>query len=277
MTVTTPGGFRAAGVAAGLKSSGAPDLALVVNDGPLDTAAGVFTTNRFPAAPVLWSRQVVSDGRLRAVVLNSGGANACTGPPGFADTHATAEHAARLLDVGCRRRRCVLHRTDRRPVVPRSAACGRGQGGRRPFAVRRPRCSGCHRGPLTRAQAGRPLRARGHRRWHGQGRRDARRPAWRPCSRWSTTDAVVDAADADTVLRDAVRTTFERVDSDGCLSTNDTVLMLASGASGVRPSPAELAVLVSGVCADLSAQLIEDAEGATKIVAIEVFGGGRGG
>ena len=100
MTVTHPQGFRAAGVAAGLKSTGLPDVALVVNDGPDDAAAAVFTTNRFPAAPVQWSRQVLSGGRLRAVVLNSGGANACTGPGGFADTHATAEHVAAALGIG---------------------------------------------------------------------------------------------------------------------------------------------------------------------------------
>ena len=100
MSVTAAAGFRAAGVAAGLKESGNPDVAVVVNDGPLDVAAGVFTTNRISAAPVLWSRQVLASARLRAVVLNSGGANACTGPEGFADTHATAEHLAALLDIG---------------------------------------------------------------------------------------------------------------------------------------------------------------------------------
>ena len=100
MSVTAAAGFRAAGVAAGLKESGAPDVAVVVNDGPLDVAAGVFTTNRIQAAPVQWSRQVLTSARLRAVVLNSGGANACTGPAGFADTHATAEHLAALLGIG---------------------------------------------------------------------------------------------------------------------------------------------------------------------------------
>ncbi len=100
MSVTDPAGFRAAGVAAGLKTSGGPDLALVVNDGPRDVVAAVFTSNRVKAAPVLWSEQVVADGRARAVVLNSGGANACTGPDGFADTHRTAEHVAAALDIG---------------------------------------------------------------------------------------------------------------------------------------------------------------------------------
>ena len=100
MSVTAPAGFRAAGVAAGLKSSGRPDVALVVNDGPSDAAAAVFTSNRVKAAPVLWTQQVVQDGRLRAVVLNSGGANACTGPDGFADTHRTAERVAAALEVG---------------------------------------------------------------------------------------------------------------------------------------------------------------------------------
>src|SRR3954466_15895175 len=100
MSVTAAAGFRAAGVTAGLKASGAPDVALVVNDGPSDTAAAVFTRNRVKAAPVLWSEQVIKDGRLRAVILNSGGANACTGADGFADTHRTAEHVAAALALG---------------------------------------------------------------------------------------------------------------------------------------------------------------------------------
>jgi len=271
MTVTTPGGFRAAGVAAGLKSSGAPDLALVVNDGPLDTASGVFTTNRFPAAPVLWSRQAVSDGRLRAVVLNAGGANACTGPPGFADTHATAEHAARLLDVGAGdvavcSTGLIGVRLSLDPLlagVDKAVADLSPSGG--PAAADAIRTTDTV--PKQAGRSGRGVTVGGMAKGAGM-----LAPSLATMLAVVTTDAVVDAADADTVLRDAVRTTFERVDSDGCLSTNDTVLMLASGASGVRPSPAELAVLVSGVCADLSAQLIEDAEGATKIVAIEVSG-----
>ncbi len=137
MSVTAPQGFRAAGVAAGLKSSGDPDVALVVNDGPDDAAAAVFTTNRFPAAPVLWSRQVLADGRVRAVVLNSGGANACTGPAGFGDTHATAEHVAAGPRAGRDRRRGRLHRADRRPAAD-GPADRRGHRRRGP-AVRRRR------------------------------------------------------------------------------------------------------------------------------------------
>ena len=141
MSVTAAAGFQAAGLAAGLKSNGQSDLALVVNAGPDFAAAGVFTTNRVKAAPVVWSQQVLADGRLQAVVLNSGGANACTGPEGFADTHRTAELVAEAVlspARGCRRHRgCgLLHRADRRP-----AADGQGDLGHRgagPAAQPRP-------------------------------------------------------------------------------------------------------------------------------------------
>ena len=171
------------------------------------------------------------------MVLNSGGANACTGPPGFADTHATAEHAARLLDVGAGD--VAVCSTGligvRLPLGPLLAGVDKAVADLSPSGG--PAAADAIRTTDTVAQAGQPLRARGHRRWHGQGRRDAgAEPGDHACV--VTTDAVVDAAVADSVLRDAVRTTFERVDSDGCLSTNDTVLLLASGASGVRPSPA---------------------------------------
>ena len=271
MTVTTPGGFRAAGVAAGVKSSGGRDVALVVNDGPLDTAVGVFTTNRFPAAPVLWSRQVLSDGRLRAVVLNSGGANACTGPPGFGDTHATAEHVARLFDVG----------------AGDVAVCSTGLiGSRLPLARL---LSGADKAMADLSPSGGPAAADAIRTTDSVPKQASRSgngvsvggmakgagmlaPSLATMLAVLTTDAEVDARVAGAALRDAVRTTFERVDSDGCLSTNDTVLLLASGASGVRPAPADLARLVTEVCADLSGQLVADAEGATKTVAIEVSG-----
>ncbi|MGB8385937.1 MAG: bifunctional glutamate N-acetyltransferase/amino-acid acetyltransferase ArgJ [Dermatophilaceae bacterium] len=271
MTVTTPAGFRAAGVAAGLKSSGAPDVALVVNDGPLDAAAGVFTTNRFPAAPVLWSRQVVSDGRLRAVVLNSGGANACTGPPGVGDTHATAEHVARLLDVG----------------AGDVAVCSTGLiGVRLPLG---PLLAGVDKAVADLSRSGGPTAADAIRTTDTVPKQASHSgggvavggmakgagmlaPSLATMLAVLTTDAVVDAAVADYILREAVRSTFQRVDSDGCLSTNDTVLLMASGASGVRPSEQEFARLVAHVCADLSEQLVEDAEGATKTVVIEVAG-----
>jgi glutamate N-acetyltransferase/amino-acid N-acetyltransferase len=271
VTVTTPAGFRAAGVAAGLKSSGALDVALVVNDGPSDVAAGAFTTNRFPAAPVLWSRQVVSDGRLRAVVLNSGGANACTGPPGFGDTHATAEHVAHLLDVG----------------AGDVAVCSTGLIGVRLRLA--PLLAGVDKAVADLSPTGGPAAADAIRTTDTVPKQASRSgdgatvggmakgagmlaPSLATMLAVLTTDAVVDADVADDILRDAVRTTFQRVDSDGCLSTNDTVLLMASGASGVRPSQQGLARLVTQVCADLSEQLIEDAEGATKTVAIEVRG-----
>jgi glutamate N-acetyltransferase/amino-acid N-acetyltransferase len=221
MTVTAPKGFRAAGVAAGLKSSGGADVAVVVNDGPDAAAAGVFTGNRVKAAPVLWSQQVVKGGVVRAVVLNSGGANACTGPRGFADTHATAEHAADLLDIG----------------AGEVAVAGDG------WSV-----GGMAKGAGMLA------------------------PALATMLVVLTTDAVAGADGLDAALRAATRVTFDRIDADGCMSTNDTVLLLASGASGVEPAYDELAAAVTAVCADLAQQLIADAEGATKHITIEVLG-----
>jgi glutamate N-acetyltransferase/amino-acid N-acetyltransferase len=271
VSVTAAKGFRAAGVAAGLKSSGGPDVALVVNDGPHDVAAAVFTTNRVKAAPVLWSQQAVADGRLRAVVLNSGGANACTGREGFADTHRTAEQVAQALRVG----------------AGDVAVCSTGLIGERlPMSrllegvVR----AATELGPEGGSAAAEAIRTT-----------DTRaKESTREGTGWSvggmakgagmlapglatmlcvlTTDAVVDAAGLGAALHAAARVTFDRVDADGCMSTNDAVIALASGASGVAPTPDELAAAVHEVCADLAAQLLADAEGATKEVAIEVVG-----
>jgi len=289
MTVTAPNGFRAAGVAAGLKSGGAADVALVVNDGPATAAAGVFTANRVQAAPVRWSRQVLRAGKLRAVVLNSGGANACTGPGGFQDSHATAEHVAATLsgtgtgtgtglDVGAGE--VAVCSTgligERLPmdkllagVTAAVAGLADDAGPAAAEAIMttdtRPKTTVVDAGPA--GTGGPAWRVGGMAKGAGM-----LAPSMATMLCVLTTDALADPADLDAALREACRTTFDRVDSDGCLSTNDTVLLLASGASGVTPSAGELTAAVTAACADLARQLIADAEGASKEVAIEVVG-----
>ena len=238
MSVTAPLGFRAAGVAAGLKESGQPDVAVVLNDGPSRAAAAVFTANRVQAAPVTWTRQVVAGGRVRAVVLNSGGANACTGPLGFQDTHATAEHLAAALG---------------RLAPGEIAVCSTGLIGERlPMDKLLPGVDAAvaeasRAGGLAAADAIRTTdtvvkiafrrRRRLHHRRHGQGRRACSRPALATMLCVLTTDADLTPAELDAALRSATAVTFDRLDTDGCMSTNDTVLLLASGAAGVRPGP----------------------------------------
>ncbi len=271
MTVTTPQGFRAAGVAAGLKSSGDPDVALVVNDGPDDAAAAVFTTNRFPAAPVLWSRQVLAGGRVRAVVLNSGGANACTGPGGFQDAHATAEHVAGALGLGAGE--VAVASTGligvRLPMDLLTAgvsdAAGRlsAEGG--PAAARAIMTTDSV--PKTTVQTGAGWTVGGMAKGAGM-----LAPSLATMLVVLTTDAVVPAALLEPALRRATAHSFERVDSDGCLSTNDTVLVLANGASGVTPSAEEFGAALDAACLDLAMQLLADAEGSTKDIAITVRG-----
>ena len=272
MSVTAPSGFRAAGVAAGLKRSGGRDVALVVNDGPSDAAAAVFTRNRVQAAPVLWSRQAIADGRLRAVVLNSGGANACTGPAGFADTHATAECVATALDIGAGD--VAVCSTgligERLPMdallagITRTAAALDRDGG--------PNAADAIRTTDTVAKQAVRVHADG---WTVGGMAKGAgmlAPALATMLSVITTDAAVSADRLGVVLHDVVRRTFERVDADGCLSTNDTVILLASGASGLPAQSTDLGVLVEAVCADLAGQLVDDAEGATKHVAVVVGG-----
>jgi glutamate N-acetyltransferase/amino-acid N-acetyltransferase len=277
MTVTAPKGFRAAGVAAGLKANGGKDVALVLNDGPDATAAGVFTANRVKAAPVLWSQQVLRGGVVRAVVLNSGGANACTGPAGFQDTHATAEHvAARLSGAG----RQLFGAGD-------VAVCSTGLIGERlPMdrllrgvdgAVRALARDGgpaaaeaimtTDTRPKTAVVTGTGWTVGGMAKGAGM-----LAPGMATMLAVLTTDAIADSSTLDSALRAATRVTFDRLDSDGCMSTNDTVLLLASGAAGVAPEPEELAAAVTAACQDLARQLMSDAEGATKEVAVEVVG-----
>ena len=251
MSVTFAQGFRATGVTAGLKASGKPDLAVVINDGPDHAAAAVFTSNRIKAAPVLWSEEVLKTGAVKAVVLNSGGANACTGPEGFADTHRSAEHAANVLGLA--------------PID--IAVCSTGLIGQRL--------------PMDKIFAGIESAKQELSEDGGESAAIA----------IMTTDSVHKVATYEgagflvggmakgagmlapglaNALREATSRTFDRIDSDGCMSTNDTVLVMASGASGVRPPASELSLALEAVCADLARQLIADAEGATKDIRIDV-------
>ncbi|MFI5996676.1 bifunctional glutamate N-acetyltransferase/amino-acid acetyltransferase ArgJ [Streptomyces sp. NPDC051362] len=272
MSVTAAQGFTAAGIAAGIKENGNPDLALVVNTGPRRAAAGVFTSNRVKAAPVLWSEQVLRSGEVTAVVLNSGGANACTGPKGFQDTHATAEKVAEALgDTGAGSVAVcstgligVLLPMDRvLSGVDQAVAALSPHGGEK-AAIAIKTTDTVHKTSVA-TRAG----------WTVGGMAKGAgmlAPGLATMLVVITTDADVPAESLDRALRDATRTTFDRVDSDGCMSTNDTVLLLASGASAVTPEHAEFAEAVREVCDDLGQQLIRDAEGATKDIRIEVVG-----
>lgn len=271
MTVTTPRGFVAAGVAAGIKKSGAADLALIVNEGPSKAAAAVFTSNRAQANPILWSKQAISDGIVSAIVLNSGGANCFTGPQGFQVTHRTAEAVGRALEVSAG------------DVLV------------------------CSTGLIGDQLDGDVLEAGVHAAAQAlsvDGGLDAARaimttdsiPKTTAITRdgWSiggiakgagmlapglatmlvvlTTDADLDSATLDRALRAATRVSFDRLDSDGCMSTNDQVTLLASGASGVTPAESEFAAALTEACLDLAGQLQRDAEGAGHDITIEVVG-----
>ncbi len=269
MSITAAAGFRAFGLSAGLKSSGRKDLALVLNTGPDYSAAGIFTSNRVQAAPVIWSQQVLRDGQLRAVVLNAGGANACTGPEGFADTHRTAELVADAVGVG----------------AVDVAVCSTGL-----IGVRL---------PMGRVTAGInnliPLLSDDG----GQAAAEAimttdsvPKQASLADEGWSiggmakgagmlapglatmlvvlTTDAVVDQGLLHDQLARACTRSFDRIDSDGCMSTNDTVILMSSGASGVQPAAPDFQDALNEVCHDLALQLIADAEGAAHTISIEV-------
>ncbi len=276
MSVTVAQGFRAAGVRAGIKQSGNPDVAVIVNDGPNDVAVAVFTTNAFAAAPVIWSRQVLADGTARMVVVNSGGANACTGPKGFADTHVTAEHAAGLAqavgqDIGAGE--VVVCSTgligERLPMekllagIDSAFAAASVEGGESTATAIMttdtvPKVSVAHGAGYT---VGGMAKGAG-----------MLAPGLATMLVFLTSDALVTRDVADLALRQATAYTFDRIDSDGCMSTNDTVLLMVNGASGVAPEPAEFFGVVREVCADLARQLIADAEGASKDIAITVNG-----
>ncbi|MEV7195556.1 bifunctional glutamate N-acetyltransferase/amino-acid acetyltransferase ArgJ [Streptomyces sp. NPDC093510] len=271
MSVTAARGFLASGVSAGIKESGDPDLALVVNRGPSAAAAGVFTSNRVQAAPVRWSRRAIADGALAAVVLNSGGANACTGPAGEDDARVMAEHTARA--VGAEPGHVAVCSTgligvtlpmDRVTAGIDAAAARLSEDGGVPAAVAIKTTDSVHK---TAVAAGPDWTVGGMAKGAGM-----LAPGLATMLVVLTTDADVSAPVLDSTLREAVRTTFDRVDSDGCMSTNDTVLLLASGASGVRPDPAEFAEAVHNVCRDLALRLVADAEGASKEIEVRVVG-----
>ncbi|MBP8920275.1 MAG: bifunctional glutamate N-acetyltransferase/amino-acid acetyltransferase ArgJ [Micropruina sp.] len=272
MSVTTPKGFTAAGVTAGIKQSGRPDLALVVNNGPDAGAAAVFTSNAFKAAPVVWSVEAVADGRLAAVVLNSGGANACTGRDGFEDARQMAQWTAAA--VGC--------------DVTDVGVCSTGL-----IGVRL---------PMTKVLGGIELAAQDLSDEGGEAAAEAimttdtvaKQAAYSSPQRWAiggmakgagmlapalatmlvvlTTDAQVPAGLLDDALRTATSFTFDRTDSDGCMSTNDTVILLASGASGVPADPDEFTEALTGVCHSLARQLLADAEGSAHDIEVTVSG-----
>ena len=271
MSVTAAQGFEAAGVVAGLKSTGRPDVALVVNRGPRKTGAAVFTSNRAKANPIIWSQQVIQDGVVEAVVLNSGGANCFTGSFGFQTTHQTAEKAAELLGVG----------------AGDILVCSTGLIGTGDEVFRAKMLSGVEAavGEL-RADGGeaaseaimttdtKPKRAVAHRDgWTVGGMAKGAgmlAPGLATMLVVITTDAVLEPAEADAALRRATRVTFDRLDSDGCMSTNDQVTLMASGATGIRPDLDAFAEALTEVCASLAEQLQADAEGASHDITIRV-------
>jgi len=267
MSITTPRGFRAAGVSAGLKTSGGKDLALVVNDGPRHDSATVFTTNRCLANPVLWSQEVVKDGVVQAVVLNSGGANCYTGPEGFQTTHAVAEQVAERLGIGAidvvvcstgliglaNPRQSLLDGVD----AAYDALSGEG-GADAAEAI------------MTTDSVSKQVLVEGAG-WSIGGMAKGAgmlAPALATMLVVITTDAVVPAEDLDTALRAATRVSFDRLDSDGCMSTNDTVTVMASGASGITPPLEDFTAALTQACTDLAMQLLKDAEGADHEIAI---------
>jgi glutamate N-acetyltransferase/amino-acid N-acetyltransferase len=277
--VTAPAGFRAAGIAAGIKASGGLDLALVFNEGPDHTAAGVFTRNQVKAAPVLWTRQVLADARLRAVVLNSGGANACTGPGGFQDTHATAEKLAAALSewgtetgaidvavcsTGLIGDRLPMDKIFAGVVTLVHEMAGGITGG-----------DEAARSIMTTDTVPKQVALHHPDNWTVGGMAKGAgmlAPSLATMLCVLTTDAAADAAALEQALRRATARTFDRLDIDGSCSTNDTVLLLASGASEITPSQADLDDAVLRVCADLCDQLQADAEGVTKRVIVTVTG-----
>lgn len=268
MSVTAAGGFRAAAATAGLKPSGRPDVALVVNDGPSAAAAGVFTANRCKANPVLWSEQALRGGTARAVLLNSGGANCYTGPDGFATTHATAEVVAGLLGVGAVEVQ-VCSTGLIGPQLDRSALLAGAEAAA--SALSAAGGADAAEAIMTTDTVRKQTRVQGDGFVVGGMAKGAGMlaPELATMLVVLSTDADVDAATCDRALRRAVRTTFERLDSDGCTSTNDTVLLLASGSAG-SPGTEDFQAAVTAACHDLAQQLLADAEGADHEIAVEV-------
>lgn len=271
--VTAAAGFRAAGVTAGLKASGKPDVALVVNDGPEAAVAAVFTSNRAQAHPVIWSKQVVGDGIARAVVLNSGGANCFTGPFGFQTTHLTAEAVAGELGIGAGD-----------VVVCSTGLIGVGDQTFRDKVLSGVGLASAALSPTAGLDAATAIMTTDTKPKQSVVTEDGwtiggmakgagmLAPGLATMLVVITTDALLSSDELDQALRAAARVTFDRVDSDGCMSTNDTVVLMSSGASGVTPEVGDFQEALTAVCADLAKQLQQDAEGASHDIAIEVVG-----
>ena len=271
MSVSFPDGFRAAGVASGLKASGNKDVALVVNDGPKHAAAAVFTSNRCKANPILWSQEVIKSGLARAIILNSGGANCYTGPQGFQTTHATAEKVGELLGTGAAEilvcsTGLIGEQLDRDKLLSGAqeafstlAADG---GARAAEAIMTTDTV-----PKLATRQGSGYRLGGMAKGAGM-----LAPALATMLVVITTDADLEPQELDTALRKATRLSFDRLDSDGAMSTNDQVTLMASGASGVKPEPAEFQELLTELCQELALKLLDDAEGASHNIHIKVRG-----
>ncbi|MBP6087431.1 MAG: bifunctional glutamate N-acetyltransferase/amino-acid acetyltransferase ArgJ [Rhodoluna sp.] len=270
MTVTVAKGFLAAGVRAGLKSSGNKDLALVVNQGPLKSAAVVFTTNRCQANPIIWSKQVIADGEVSAIVLNSGGANCYTGAQGFQTTHSTAEKVADVLGVSAGD--VLVCSTG---LIGEQLDLGKLTAGVEAAAEELSAESGASAAEaiMTTDSVSKTAHHNSPNGWSVGGMAKGAgmlAPGLATMLVVVTTDAVVDSPTLDKTLRAATRVTFDRLDSDGCMSTNDQVTLMASGASGVTPDQDEFQAAVTAVCHDLAQQLLRDAEGSSHDIAIEV-------
>lgn len=279
MTVTHPSGFRAAGLTVGLKDSGKPDLSLVVNDGPSDAVAAVFTSNRCKANPILWSEQASADGRARAVVLNSGGANCYTGAFGFETSRLTAERAGELLEVTpedvliCSTGLIGVGGQDFRdrivdglPALIVAAAAGTDHGRAAAEAIM---TTDTVAKTIERTEAA----GAGEYRLGGMAKGAGMlAPGLATMLVVLTTDADLPAAVLDRALRHATAHSFDRLDTDGCMSTNDTVVLMGSGASGAVPDEESFTALLTDACLDLMRQLHVDAEGAHHDIAITTAG-----
>jgi len=272
LSVSEPKGFLASGVASGLKSNGKLDIALVTNGGPLDSVAAVFTANRCLANPIIWSKQVVAGGQAKAVVLNSGGANCYTGAEGFQTTHLTAERAADLLGIAASEvvvcsTGLIGEQLDRSKLLSgleaAHTALKAGTGQDAAMAIMTtdtvPKMS------VRESDSGWKLGAIAK----GAG---MLAPGLATMLVVITTDAVVDSSALNAALREASRVSFDRLDSDGCMSTNDQVTLMASGASGVIPDIEEFQELLIAICKELALKLLDDAEGASHNIHIKTLG-----
>ena len=271
MSVSFPDGFRAAGVASGLKASGKRDIALVVNDGPKHAAAAVFTSNRCKANPILWSQEVIKSGLARAIILNSGGANCYTGPQGFQTTHATAERVGELIGAGAAEilvcsTGLIGEQLDRDKLlsgVEETFSTLAADGG----ASAAEAIMTTDTVPKLATRQGSGYRLGGMAKGAGM-----LAPALATMLVVITTDADLEPQELDAALREAARLSFDRLDSDGAMSTNDQVTLMASGAAGVKPEPAEFQELLTELCRELALKLLDDAEGASHNIHIKVQG-----